>query len=321
MILPQKPGSLLIGIIIVVAFSSCLSVARADEAKKLYKKAGVAFNNKEYIVAADLFRAAYEAKPSWKIFYNLGQAEAAAARYGLALEVFESYLVQGADEIREDRRNEVLQEVQRLRLMVGFLAIEGEDGLELIVDDFSRGVTPFASPVRIAVGKHNVEIRKGEEVIVSKTISMAGDVTATLTTESEETKTGEEEEEALDDTPQPEVAGALDGEDEKKWMLISGIAALGVGVVGIGVGAYFAYQGGQDYEQAQEYRGVDEDKFDEYNNEKVPLDKTMTIVGFVAGGVLAVAGATLIVIHQVKKKEETSDQAVVVTPNGISVRF
>ncbi|MCK9461397.1 MAG: hypothetical protein M0R80_17340 [Proteobacteria bacterium] len=81
----------------------------ADPAKAAFGLGGELFDKGDYAAAADAFREANRLKPSWKLFYNIGQAEAAGRRYGLALEAFERYLIEGGDEIAADRNDEVIK--------------------------------------------------------------------------------------------------------------------------------------------------------------------------------------------------------------------
>jgi tetratricopeptide (TPR) repeat protein len=68
-------------------------------AEEAYESGQPFFAEQRFVESADSFRKAYELKPSWKIFYNIGQAESAAKRYGSALDAFEQYLADGGDEI------------------------------------------------------------------------------------------------------------------------------------------------------------------------------------------------------------------------------
>ena len=85
-----------------IALTSCLLLAAAAlavparaqgegeaEAKALYKEGALHFEAGRFEEASKAFRAAYEAKPSWKLQYNIGQSEAAARRYGQALDAFD----------------------------------------------------------------------------------------------------------------------------------------------------------------------------------------------------------------------------------------
>ena len=155
-------------------------IGSCDEARDAYNTGIDLYDEQRFEEAAESFRKAYELKPSWKLLYNIAQSDAAAARYGLALEAFEAYMVQGADDVPEDRRDDVLAEIQRLRVLVGVIAVRAEDGVELYVDEISRGSTPFSGPVRVAAGKHTVQLRRGGAVLLDKEVSVAGGMTSVV---------------------------------------------------------------------------------------------------------------------------------------------
>jgi hypothetical protein len=63
---------------IAIAAVLCVpSLAWGDEAKELFHDGIDAFERGDYKQAAEAFRKAYTAKESWKVLYNIGQAEAA----------------------------------------------------------------------------------------------------------------------------------------------------------------------------------------------------------------------------------------------------
>jgi hypothetical protein len=135
----------------------CPAALRADDAKDEYDRGVEAFTGARYEEASKAFRKAYELKPSWKLFFNIGQSEAAAKRHGLALESFESYLGQGGDDVPESRRGEVLLEVERLRKMVGKAEIHAPDGAMVFVDGVKRGEAPVLGKLPVAAGvKHTI---------------------------------------------------------------------------------------------------------------------------------------------------------------------
>ncbi len=112
---------------LVFSAAPCLH-ADDDEAKAAFEEGKRHFHAEEFEEAADAFRKAHELKPNWKLLFNIGQSEAAAKRFGLALEAFETYLAQGGDEVQVDRRDEVLSEIKQFRDMTGFLELEGRVG-------------------------------------------------------------------------------------------------------------------------------------------------------------------------------------------------
>jgi hypothetical protein len=146
----------------------------------MYKKGVKFFDKGDFVEASKAFREANRLKPSWKLFYNIGQSEAAAGRYGLALEAFEAYLVQGADQVPEGRGETVLKEVQRLRVLVGTIQVEAPKGTALEVDDMPRGEIPFQGPVRVAAGKHRVVLKVDGKIALDQQISVAGGMTTNV---------------------------------------------------------------------------------------------------------------------------------------------
>jgi len=114
------------------------ALAGDEEAKEWHSQGLELFEAQQYSRAAEAFRRAWALKPSWKLLYNIGQAEAAASQYGLALDAFEAYLVEGADDVPAERHEEVLAEIQRLRVLVGVVELSAPGGAELVVDAIER---------------------------------------------------------------------------------------------------------------------------------------------------------------------------------------
>lgn len=151
------------------------------EAMKSFREGVKAFNVEEYETAVKLFRTAYELNPSWKIFYNIGQCEAALKRYGLAIEAFERYLALGGDEVSADRRDDVLAELSRLRQLVGGVKVRGPDGLAIIVDGVRRGETPLGMAIVVTAGSpHTVRLERAGAVLLEEEITVRGGATYDL---------------------------------------------------------------------------------------------------------------------------------------------
>ena len=110
----------------VVSVSVAVGNLKAEDsselAKTAYTEAKELFEKKKYAEAANKFRLANELRPNWKILYNIGQSEAAARRYGLALESFERFIVLGGDDIAEDRREQILKEIDQFKKIVGSIS-------------------------------------------------------------------------------------------------------------------------------------------------------------------------------------------------------
>ena len=154
--------------------------AAVEAAKQHFKRGMEYFDARDYEKAVDEFRTAYDIKPTWKLRYNIGQAEAAAKRYGLALEEFEAYLGKGGDEVLIEREKDVLREIDRLRMLVGVLDVRAPDGTEIFIDDVLRGTMPLPGVLRVAVGDHQVWMRHNGRTLFDGNVKIAGAIRTRL---------------------------------------------------------------------------------------------------------------------------------------------
>jgi len=143
-------------------------------AKQFYEQGIRYYEQGDNRAAAEAFREAYKVRPSWKILFNIGQTEAAAGHYGLAVEAFEQYLVEGKDAIEQERRDYVLGEIQRMKVLVGTLVIHGPDGAAVFVDDMNRGELPAAQRVKVEAGERHVVVSTNTGVLLRNVIRMSG---------------------------------------------------------------------------------------------------------------------------------------------------
>lgn len=207
--------------------------AIADEALEAFQTAKDAFEDGQYLEAARLFRKAYDAKPTWKLLYNMGQAEAAAKRYGLALEAFEQYIAEGGDEISQSRQSEMHAEIGRLRDMVGILEIKTHDGAKISIDGVYRGTAPVHGGIPVSAGvEHSVEVELDGESLSKETVRILGGRTVKLTILSNNGET------SVDDINGSNHGDPLDGGEKGSEATnddaASGKRAVGITVVAVG---------------------------------------------------------------------------------------
>lgn len=146
-----------------------------DAAAKAFEKGINAYNKDDYETAASYFRKANELSFSWKILYNIGQSEAAAKRNGLALQAFEEYLTRAGDDISQTRRDEVVSEIRRLKLIVGMLEVDAPKGAIVFVDGEKRDTLPLLGPVMISAGiAHEVVIELDGKTLHRQKIRVSG---------------------------------------------------------------------------------------------------------------------------------------------------
>lgn len=140
------------------------ALARADEsvadpsndARTLFNRGIEAFEQRDFATAVTAFRQAMALRPGWRLYYNIGQCEAALKNYGKALDAFEKYLAKGGDEIDAARQNDVMNEIQILANKVGKIDVTAPEGADIIVDGTVVGTAPLPGNVPLAVGTSHV---------------------------------------------------------------------------------------------------------------------------------------------------------------------
>lgn len=307
---------------LVISISLFASSAFAAEdtteekkAKQAFSKGKELFKKEAYGEASAAFREAYALKKSYKIWFNIGQCEAAANRLGLALEAFERYLAEGGDDVTFDRRDYVLKELERLRSLVGSLNIVAPDDSVVFVDDHERGRMPLIGLLKMSAGVvHTIRVVKDEESLIERKVKVSGGETLTITVrpselepEAKEPET-EETEPAAPATEQPEPSSKL-----PVW---------GWSILGVGAAALIG--GGVTGGIALSLNGAIEDNCP--NGDCPPayhddLDKRDTLaittnILLAAGGALAATGAVLLIVHASRRGESPEPVAFSFTPFG-----
>lgn len=217
--------------ILFAAIGFFLAVPRGawcDDAKGMHAKGVELFEAGQYLEAARAFREANALRPTWKLQFNIGQSEAAAKRYGRALEAFEAYMVGGGDDVPLERREYVAGEVRRIQPLVGQLEVNVDDALVLLIDGDERAVTPLDGPLRVAAGRHEVVLQRDGEVLLRKSINIGGGMRVDLKMP------------AVDDAVGPSGETADEGADESASKGKSGLRAAGWSLLGVGAAAGIA---------------------------------------------------------------------------------
>ncbi|MBN2804973.1 MAG: tetratricopeptide repeat protein [Deltaproteobacteria bacterium] len=205
-----------------------------EQSLELFKKATDYYSQEKYEEASDTFREAYNLRPSWKLLFNMGQADAAAKRHGLALESFEKYLAMGGDEVTDSRKNEVYKNIDELRKIVGSIDIEGSAGLDVYVDNINRGTLPLSGSIRATASiEHTIELKNGENVVYTKKITVAGDEKITITADELSTPKKTAAKPAKTKTPLTKEQKIHKIEKRKKLFKIFGWVSMGTGALSL----------------------------------------------------------------------------------------
>jgi hypothetical protein len=304
---------------LLVALAPGGARAADDPAKEAYARGVAHFEKGEYDQAADAFREAYGLKPTWKVLYNVGQSEAAAKRYGLALEAFETYLAQGGDDVPVERREELLAEIERLRKMVGTVEISAPDGAKVFLDGVERGTAPLLGKLPVSAGvEHRAwALVNGEKtperafkVLGSDSIAIALGAAAEGPEKAAAGPPAEPAAEPDAGTPPP-LAATGDG---RSGLRVGGWVLVGIGgamlVAGAVTGAMALRLDGDLYDDCPDGHCADDRQSD---IDRLGALSAVTDVMLFAGGAVAVTGAVLLIADAVKNKE-SADGAVSVSP-------
>jgi tetratricopeptide (TPR) repeat protein len=109
------------------------------------------------------FRAAYQAYPSPKIFYNEADAESELGHFVDAAAHYDAFLrefIEPEDEEDEQRIQAAREGAVAARAKIATIDPAVPVGVEVLVDARSFGKTPLAEPLRVDPGHHRVSFRR-----------------------------------------------------------------------------------------------------------------------------------------------------------------
>jgi hypothetical protein len=275
---------------------------RAEAKAKLMEGNGL-LDRGEYGDALARFEEAYKLVPSPKLHYNMGIAYRGMNRNAEALEAFERFLSEASD-APADARQIATQARGELANQVGTLNLTADtDGADIFLDGKSQGSTPRTKPIYIDPGPHQLSVEKSgvgtpytERFTASRGQRLA--IHALLVRRPE-------------DPPPPDVPAA--GPSPIKtiaWVAAGGAA------VGIGVGAYLLLSGNSKLNEynTSDVCGDEKPDFGGRRCQSLREDgksaQKSSVIGFVAGGALAVASGVLFVVAANSEKPGPKTETV-----------
>jgi hypothetical protein len=301
------------------------------EAARQHFTAGVNFledpDGARYEDAYREFKTAYEASPSWKILGNLGIAAMKLERDGEAVDAFTKYLAQSGKELDREERTQVERDLKTLQAGVVTLAVTFEPkGATLTDERIPTSGSPIVNRYGPVGGSESLGLRPGHHRL---TVELEGHEKAVWEFEAMP-KQQLSHAFTLNPLPQapppvaplpPPVVAApppAPPAGRSNTLRIASYVSLGVGAVGLGLGTVSAFSSKSKYDEANEMcpafpcqlTSSDAKKREDLGDEAASA-KTLSIVGFVVGGVGVAAGVTLFVISG---KKEGSGQATAFAP-------
>jgi hypothetical protein len=284
----------------------------SEDGKRAFA-AGVALlqdpDGAKYEEAAAQFRRAYELTKSWKVLGNLALCLMHLERDGEAIEAYDKYLSAGGKEILRDERLQVERDVETLRAQVATVRLELPSGEATITDERTNShggklvnkyvATAATMQLGLHPGDHVITAQFGQSTSVWRT-SLAPAASAshrfepappdeTARSQTPSAQSGPAVQPNLASRANPSGSSADSGGGASSQRTV-GYVVGGVGVVGLGVGAFFGLS-----------------TFSKWNDAKAACDDSnvcdasaarssgnLSTLFFVAGGAATVAGAVLV---------------------------
>lgn len=278
--------------------------------------AGVSFlqdpDGARYEEAYREFKAAYSASASWKILGNLGIAAYKLERDGEAIVAFRKYLTEGGSELDAEERAQVQRDLSTLEASAAKLNIQAPEDAMILDERFPATGSAVQNSYGPASGTLELGVRPGRHRF---TASLNGRTSASWEVELEPKKSTShtftfDDAKASASTPS---AGGGNG------LRIGSYVAFGVGAVGLAVGTIFTLRAQDQFKQGNALcppsgtctlSTADAKKRQDFGDEGDSA-RTLSVVGFAAGGVGIATGITLLILSGSKKQETAGIQPYV----------
>lgn len=216
------------------------------EAARTHFKLGIdSYRDNDLPTALIEFKRAYAASPNYRVLYNLAQVSEELRDYPEAERYLNQYLHDGQAEIDNTRRQQVENELAKIKLRIASLVLTTNvEGAEWIVDDVSSGKAPLAEVVRVSAGRHRIAAAASGMMRKTKVIDVAGGETIVV----DVTLSAVPKAEPMAAAPS---SNALSG-DSSKGVSPAIYTLIGTAVVGAGAGVfgYLAFHDSQSYKDA-----------------------------------------------------------------------
>ena len=290
------------------------------------------------------FKTAYAASPSWKILGNLGISAMKLERDGEAIEAYKKYLSEGGKQIEASERAQFQRDLSTLEAGVVRLTLDSDPPGASITDErFPASGNAIRNSYTLQ-GPMQIGVRAGRHRFVAK---LAGHVDVAweieLSPRQQESHTFKLAEVAAAapapgptapaSAPPPVVAVDTSNAKASNGLRTGTYIALGVGVVGLGAGTLFGLNAKSKYKQANDITNNDNCPASGACELPAPLfdkrqqlgkdgdrAKTISLVGFIAGGVGVAAGVTLFVLSNKKEQPAAATVEPYLSVGGLGVR-
>ena len=146
-----------------------------DQARRHFGRGVQLYRDRDFRGSLAEFNRAYSLGPSYRILYNIGQAELELQDHAAALQTFTRYLNDAGAELTAAKREEVEAIIARAHERVAEVTIRvnGADA-EIFIDDVSAGKAPLTAPVIVSAGRHRITAVAEGLPIALRILELAG---------------------------------------------------------------------------------------------------------------------------------------------------
>jgi hypothetical protein len=305
----------------IATLAACLAAAPRPAhaqndagAESLFQDARKLMDAKRYAEACPKFLASEKLSPAIGTLLNLadcyeknGQLASAWARFHEAMGLAQRLG-------RSDREKTARERAERLepRLIKLTISSQEKTALDVKLDGNALDTAALGTAIPVDPGKHTIEASAKNK----KPFTTSIDVTERSKSPSVEIPALEDVPHAADTGPKEEPTPKQPTPPEKdgSTQRTLGIAAMGAGVVGVGVGAFFGLQTSSKWSDAKNHcNGVECDATGVQLATDAKNAGNISTIAFIAGGVLLAGGAALFFTAPV------SDVKVGVGPGNVVV--
>ncbi len=164
-----------------------LAAAQTDprtDASAHFQRGTDLFNEGRYDAALAEFQRAYDIAPAPPVLYNLARVHAELGHPVEAAHAYARYLSEGGGTLPAARRAEVERALETQRERIGHLRVESNvAGAVVSVDGIDVATTPLSEPLELGSGSHAIGVRAPGYLGVTRDVSIAGTVDASLAVE------------------------------------------------------------------------------------------------------------------------------------------
>jgi hypothetical protein len=294
--------------------------AEASEAAARFQRAVDMYREGGYEGALAEFRKAYQISPSYRVLYNIAQAQYALHDFVGAYKSLMKYMSEGGADIPTDRRMQVDDMFAKLGERIARIQVSTNvDGADIRVDDVSVGTSPLPEAVAVNVGTRKVSAAKAGAGEMFRVVTVAGKENLKIELRLDEQPRPTPAAAAASTETAPLVASSKVHSEPSKLPFIVSVSVAATCAVATGVFGYLAIDAQNKFK----------DQVNTFPNDRTSIDDARSRsknYGYLADGFGAatlVSGGValyLALTHSWSKPKTKADVEVAAAPGGMMLQ-